>query len=354
MFDAKNLLDALVRGAAPSQQSGQSGDLSTILGNLLNPQASNAAAQQSGQSGDLTDILGKLQQQATAGQGGGQGGGAQGGGAQGGGGLADILGKLQQQAGQSGGGLMDILGQVFAQATSGVKEGAQRIGDATGASDALGRAAGGQSADDLLAKLKDLINQNQLGAGAAAGGLGAVILGTPAGRALAASAIKLGGLALIGGLAYKALQNYQQGKPLITKREMSLAEAPSGSGFESEAISHNAALLYVRAMIAAAASDGRIDQREQMRIIGDLRDAGLGADAEQFLAQEINNPATIDELVAGVKTQEEAIQLFTAARLAIDVDTQEESDFLVDLAQKLQIDGELLRHIDSAAQAAAA
>ena len=48
------------------------------------------------------------------------------------------------------------------------------------------------------------------------GGLGGLVLGTKAGRAMAGSAIKLGALALIGGLAYQAIQNYQQGKPALT------------------------------------------------------------------------------------------------------------------------------------------
>ena len=46
----------------------------------------------------------------------------------------------------------------------------------------------------------------------AAGALAAVLLGTGTGRAVTGSALKLGGLAAIGGLAYKAYQNYQAGK----------------------------------------------------------------------------------------------------------------------------------------------
>ena len=112
--------------------------------------------------------------------------------------------------------IVDVLRQVLGQATSGVREGAGRLDECTGASnrarDAIGQATG-QSPDELIAKLKELIASNQLGAGAALGGLGALILGTGTGRSLAGSAVKLGGLALIGGLAYKAYQNYQQGLP---------------------------------------------------------------------------------------------------------------------------------------------
>jgi hypothetical protein len=53
---------------------------------------------------------------------------------------------------------MDILGQVLGQATAGVKEGAQRIDQATGASDRMRDAVGqatGKSPDDLLNQLKE-------------------------------------------------------------------------------------------------------------------------------------------------------------------------------------------------------
>ena len=406
MFDAKSLIEMLVRGAGQSQQPQQpaGGGLGDILGQLtrqLGQQGGAGAPQQGaapGGMGGLGDLLRNMvpgggqggtqpaaqpQRQAQPGGGGsledllrnmvpgaGQGGGAQSpGGAPGGpgaGGLGDILGKIQEQLGRGGqgapggaggGGLMDILGQVLGQATQGVKEGAQRADQATGASgharDALGRATG-KSPEDLLSQLKDLIEQNKVGAGVAAGGLGTVLLGTKTGRSIATSALKLGGLALISGLAYKALQNYQQGKPLITgAQQLGLTEAPNGSGFETAAVSNEAATVYIRGMIAAAAADGRIDAAEQQKILGGLKQAGLDAQAEEFLAAELNRPATVDDLIAGVTTQEEAVQLFTAARIAIDLDSQEEHDFLVGLARGLQLDGNLVAHIDAAARAAA-
>lgn len=382
MFDARSLLEAVLRGAGPSpqqsnpsQQAPGGGGLGDILEQLARNFGQQGQAGGSGSAGttapaggmgSLQDLLRNLggQQSASAPQAapgsGDIGGRSPGGPAAGDGGLGDILGNLQKQfggaVGQGGGNLMDILGQVLGQATSGVKEGAQRIDQATGASgharDAIGQATG-KSPEDLFNQLKDLINNNRAAAGAAAGGIGAVVLGTQAGRALAGSALRLGALALIGGLAYKAVQNYQQGKPLIGPgQNLGLAEAPRGSGFESGAVTHDSALLYIRGMIAAAAADGRIDANEQQKIMGGLQQAGLGADAEEFLANELNNPATATELASAVSSEQEAVQLFTAARIAVDVDSQEEHAFLVDLAQKLGMDGKLVAHIDAAARAA--
>jgi uncharacterized membrane protein YebE (DUF533 family) len=382
MFDAKSLIEMMMKGAAgqapqapQAQPGGGLGGLGDLLGQVLG-----GGGQRPGDSapgGGLADILGKLggagqprsaaPQAAPSGDSGlgdllkQLGGASQPGSDHGaradgglGGGLEDMLRKLGGGQGggapsSGGGGLMDILGQVLGQATSGVREGAQRLDEATGASDRM-RQATGQSPGDLMEQLKELVRQNQMGAGAAAGGLGAVVLGTQTGRNLAMKAAKIGGLALIGGLAYKALQNYQAGRPLIS--DGNIAPAPTGTGFEPQAATHESALLYVRAMVAAAAADGRIDATEQQKILGNLQNVGINADAEEFLANELNNPASPADLAAAVRSQEEAVQLFTAARLAIDVDNDAEHDFLVDLATQLGLEAQLAQHIDAAARSA--
>ena len=272
--------------------------------------------------------------------------------------LSRVIGEGAQHQG-GGASVLDALKQVLGQATEGAREGATRIDEATGASgrarEALGHATG-QSPEELVARLRELIGSNQLATGAALGGLGGLLLGTRAGRSLAASAIKLGGLALIGGLAYKAYQNYQQGRPILagrTETPPTLAAAPNGSGFEPGAVSDEAARRYIRTMIAAAAADGRIDAAEQQRILGGLRQAGIEQAAQRFLTAEINSPASPTELAAGVGSPEEAIQVYTAARVAIDLDTNEEHVFLSELAAALGIDDRLAAQVDAAARGAA-
>ncbi|MEQ1716710.1 MAG: tellurite resistance TerB family protein [Hyphomicrobium sp.] len=392
MFDAKSLLESLVKGAgAPqaSQAPAGGGGLADILGQILQGAGGGQASgrgggQAAGGQGDggLADILGQLQrglQPQGGGHGASQDGGLGGGlgdilgqlqgklgqpsnnaveGPSGGaGGLGDILGQLKDQLGQGGGaaqggGLMDILGQVLAQAASGVKEGAGRIDSATGASDALGKATG-QSPADILAKLQELVKDNPLAAGGAMGGLGGLVLGTKTGRSAAASAAKIGALALIGGLAYKAFENYQAGRPLITGA-LAPQAAPQGSGFEPAAVTNQTAALYIRTMIAAAAADGRIDAAEQAKIVGGLKQAGLDAEAEQFLADAFNNPVSVDDLAAAVSSPEEAVQVYTAARIAIEPDTAQEKNFLANLAGALGVDNKLAAHIDATARSASA
>jgi uncharacterized membrane protein YebE (DUF533 family) len=351
-FDPKSILDALMHGGAqPASVQGQLGDLlrQFLPGNQGSQPAGGATKQsepdhsgaEEGPKPQSKDSLEDMLRNAMGGQPGG---------------LGDLLAKLQQQ----GGSFADILGQVLGQATSGVREGASRVDEATGASryarDALSQATG-RTPEELMAQVKQLLANNQLGAGAALGGLGTLILGTGAGRSLAGSAVKLGSLALIGGLAYKAYQNYQQGRPLLTggqPQQQALLAAPEGSGFESDAVTNESAALLVRAMIAAAAADGRIDETEQQKILRGLNQAGLADAAEQFLAREIKNPATVDELANAVSSPAEGVQVYTAARIAVEPDTNEEHEFLAALAERLGIDADLAAHIDAAARSVSA
>jgi uncharacterized membrane protein YebE (DUF533 family) len=106
-------------------------------------------------------------------------------------------------------------------------------------------------------------------------------------------------------------------------------------------------------MIAAAAADGRIDSQEQQRITTGLRQVGLEATAQQFLAAEVGSPADPAELASGISSPEEALQVYTAARIAVDPDTAEEQTFLSALAKALGIDDALAAQVDAAARGAA-
>ena len=270
-----------------------------------------------------------------------------------GGGLGGMLGGLAEQVQKSGGlgGLAGMAGQILTQATQGVGDAARQTGVQQKAGDAFGQVSGGRTPQDILEQAKGMFNSNPAMATAVLGGLGALVFGTSAGRSVAGSAVKLGGLALIGGLAYRAYQNHQAGKPLLDLQQ-GVLPAPSGSGFEPEAASEASALIFIRAMIAAAAADGSIDAQEREAILGGLREAGFDPEANEWLAQEMAKPASIDTLVEGAESPELAAQIYTAARIAINPDTRAEKDFLGKLADGLGLDAELVANIDVAASAA--
>lgn len=269
------------------------------------------------------------------------------------GGLGSILGGLAEQV-QKSGGLGALAGQILGQATQGMGDIARRTGTDQTASDAFGQIAGGRTPDQILEQAKGALSGNPALATAVLGSLGALVFGTSTGRSIAGSAAKLGGLALIGGLAYKAYQNYQAGKPLLDAPDQTVLPAPAGTGFEADATTQDGARVFIRAMIAAAAADGTIDATERKTIIGGLDEAGLDREAVDWLAQEMASPASIDALVEAAETPEMAVQIYTAARLAINPDTPAEKDFLAGLVGALGLDAELVANVDAAANSAKA
>jgi len=67
----------------------------------------------------------------------------------------------------------------------------------------------------------------------------------------------------------------------------------------------------------------------------------------------LEKPATVEELASGCSSPEEAAKIYTAARISVDVDSDEEHEFLAALADALGIDDDLAAHIDAAARTAA-
>ncbi|MGL4728474.1 MAG: DUF533 domain-containing protein, partial [Bosea sp. (in: a-proteobacteria)] len=273
MFNAKSLLDALVSaGSQMAQNAGQQGQAGS----------GQAGSGQGGVGGMLGGMAGKVQQ-----------------------GLA------------SGGGIGGMIGSVLSQASQGLQQAGQDVNARTGIGDkATGMLAQhtGKTPQELLEQAKGMIGGNQLAAGAAMGALGGLLFGTSTGRSIAVDAAKLGGLALIGGLAYKAYQDYAAGKPVAGPSQAALP-APAGSGFEADAATDQTATLFIRAMISAAAADGHIDDNERQAILGGMSSAGFDPEANTWLNEQITNPPSVDDLVAEATTPELAAQVYAAARL---------------------------------------
>lgn len=211
----------------------------------------------------------------------------------------------------------------------------------------------GATVRDTAGKATQMARDNPLAAGA----LAAVLLGTGSGRKLTGGALKLGGLAAVAGLAYKAYRNYQAGgSPQEAASEgPELLPPPGDSGFEPAAAPQGEerfALSLARAMIAAARADGHIDARERERIAGKLREAGLDAQAESFLLGELEQPVDVDALVASAETEAQKVELYTASRIAIEPNSRAERGYLDLLAGRLGLADELIDHIEATVERA--
>ncbi len=213
---------------------------------------------------------------------------------------------------------------------------------------------GGQgSVRDKAGQAVQMAKDNPLATGAIA----AVLLGTGAGRKLTGSAVKIGGLAAIAGLAYKAYQNYQNGQqPQETAaKEQDLLPPPDNTSFHPSQAPQGEtefALTLVRAMIAAARADGHIDDNERSRISDRLKVAGIGEEAQQFLAQELRNPVDVDVLVVSARTDAQKVELYTASRLAIEPNSRAERGYLDMLAGRLGLPDALVDHVEATVSSA--
>jgi uncharacterized membrane protein YebE (DUF533 family) len=203
------------------------------------------------------------------------------------------------------------------------------------------------------------------GGGMAAGGLAGLLLGSKGGRKIATKAVKLGGLAVLGGLAYKAYNDWQSNKdgsstvsqsgPAVAPGEMkNITPAPEGTAFlpapqpERDALS----VKIIQAMIAAAKADGHIDAKEQARIFGKLDEAGLGVEEKAFLMDELRKPLDIDAVVALADNTKQAVELYAASCLAINPDDPAEQAYLAMLAARLKLAPELKAGIEEQVAAA--
>jgi uncharacterized membrane protein YebE (DUF533 family) len=287
-------------------------------------------------------------------------------------GLQDVSRLIEQALGsvrQSG--FAATAQQVFGQAAGGLTDAARQIDQKTGGvgasvDQAVARATGVGSTDELAQKARDYVGQNPGAASAAAAGLAGLLLSSRQGRGLAGNLAGVGALALIGGLAYRAFQNHQAGRPLLDAGAPDAASAPQPAAvapppkplppppsfdpaaFDPASATEDDAILYLRAMVAAATADGEVTPDERERILGAVTRAGLSPDAARWLDGEIAAPLTVDDIADRVQTPEKAAQVYAAARLAIDPDTLQEREFLRQLAEALDLDAGLQGHIDDA------
>ena len=106
-----------------------------------------------------------------------------------------------------------------------------------------------------------------------------------------------------------------------------------------------AALLMVRSMIAAAAADGLIDGDERERILSHAQQAGFDADDQTLLGAELARPLSIPELAQQTKL-DQAVEVYAAALLSMDVDTDKERAWLTRLGDALQLSTEQRQQIE--------
>lgn len=178
-------------------------------------------------------------------------------------------------------------------------------------------------------------------AGGAAAGLMALLLGTKTGRSIGKTGVVLGGLGMLGKLAYDAYQKHSAAGALPEAAPVGQLEGP-------QAAERSSAILV--AMIAAAKADGHIDADEKAAIQAKL--AELGPEAQSILMDEIGKPLDAGAVAAMADSEQAGREIYAVSVLVCRADHAQERAYLDQLAAALKLDPAIARDIESAVAAA--
>lgn len=202
----------------------------------------------------------------------------------------------------------------------------------------LGSLMGNQSLSSglggkLLGGLLGGGGQQQSGGGGLASVLSGVLGGGGQQQASANPMAGLLGGLLGGGAAAGGISGLLGSVMGGGQQEAAPAPAPAP---EQQASANDAAVLMIRAMVNAAKSDGRIDQTEQENIISKLGDDVSEAEAN-FLRTEFAAPLDAAAFARSVPSGMEQ-QVYALSLTSIELDTQNEAQYLATLAQGMNMD----------------
>jgi uncharacterized membrane protein YebE (DUF533 family) len=216
--------------------------------------------------------------------------------------------------------------------------------------------SGGMASQDGLGGLLGglLGGGNSTGGGSGLGGLLGGLLGGGSGSSAgsstqgrAAGGINYAALASLGMMAFQAYQSWQRSQAAAPQQAMRTVDQLSGP----EAEDHSHAIL--RALIAAAKADGRIDEREEQLIYAEIKRQTDDPQLQQWLDEEVSKPLDAAEVARSAKDPAMAAEMYLASVMLVDDQQDAERAYLDELASALQIDPTLQVHLEQQAKGAA-
>ncbi|MFN4262190.1 MAG: tellurite resistance TerB family protein [Thioalkalivibrionaceae bacterium] len=298
-----------------------------------------------------------------------------------------ILQQLMRQVGQSGtnplggqdggqGGLDGLLGNVLGQGAGGMRDGDRR-GGVQGLSGVLGNLMGGQASpsDDVhrSARVQDsssalggLDMKSLLGGGAAGTALG-LLLGSKGGRRVGGSALKIGAIAGVGGLAWRAWQKRGGAQPGMSgavpgePRLGSLSSVQSTGGAPADRPIEQLAppqreqrsLELLHAMIFAARADGHISAVEQGLLEQQIDALGADQDLHDWVAARMQEPLDAVALARAADSAQAAREMYLVSVAVANGEHPMARAWLAQLAQALHLDAETVAAIEAEVAAVA-
>ena len=240
----------------------------------------------------------------------------------------------------------DLLEQLLrGQASAGQQSGAS-AGDGLGGLGGLlggllgggGTSGGGSPAGGLGGLLGGLLGGGGLGGGALGGGTQSRSGGT-----------NYAALASLGMMAFQAYQAWQRNQASAAPQQTpQTADLLAGPQVEE----HSHAVL--RALIAAAKADGRIDDSEKHLISSEIGRHTDDPNLQQWLDAEVAKPLDASEVAQAANNDPAvAAEMYIASVMLVDDQQDAERNYLDELAAALQIDPELQVHLEQQAKGTA-
>ena len=211
-----------------------------------------------------------------------------------------------------------------------------------------GGAPQGGAGGDLGGLLGGLLGGGA-GAGGGLGGLlggllggGAALGGSTRGRS--GGGTNYAALASLGMMAFQAYQAWQRSQATAPQQALRTADLLAGPDVES----HSHAVL--RALIAAAKADGRIDAAEKQMISTEIGRHTDDPELQQWLDDEVARPLDAADVARSATDPAMAAEMYLASVMLVDDQQEAERNYLDELAAALQIDPELQVHLEQQAR----
>lgn len=216
-----------------------------------------------------------------------------------------------------------------------------------------GGATQGGMGGDLGGLLGGLLGGGAGSGSGAGGGLGGLLGGLlGGGSALGGSTQGRSGggtnyaaLASLGMMAFQAYQAWQRSQATAAPQQ-ALRTADLLAGPEVESHSH----AVLRALIAAAKADGRIDEAEKQMISTEIGRHTDDPELQQWLDDEVAKPLDAREVAQSATDPAMAAEMYLASVMVAGDQQGAERDYLDELAAALQIDPDLQVHLEQQAR----
>lgn len=181
-----------------------------------------------------------------------------------------------------------------------------------------------------------------LGAGAIGGGLIGMLMGSKKSKKMAkkvgTGALKVGGTAALGALAYKVYNDWQSKQDTQGVNET----------FDPDDNKH--AKLILKAMIGAAKADGHVDEEEMARIEQALTEMGADDHVRQLVHQELHKPLDPAEIARLATSPQQASEIYLASLIVADEQNFMEKAYLQELAKQLNLAPEVTHQLEAQLQ----